>query len=207
MKTILQNGPRPLFAPLFVILLPFYATAAFAHAETGVAGGLVSGLLHPILGFDHLVAMVAVGLWGAQLGKPAIWLLPITFPIVMALGALAGVAGLPLPFVEIGIASSALVLGLMVALCLRPPFWVAAVMVGLFALFHGHAHGMEVPSAVNPLAYGVGFVTSTGLLHLAGILIGVLVRWPAGDKLVRVCGVAVAAVGVLSLTLALGPSA
>lgn len=207
MKNILQNAPRPLLTPLFAILLPFYATAAFAHAETGVAGGLVSGLLHPILGFDHLVAMVAVGLWGAQLGKPAIWLLPITFPIVMALGALAGVAGLPLPFVEIGIASSALVLGLMVALCLRPPFWAAAVMVGLFALFHGHAHGMEVPSAVNPLAYGVGFVTSTGLLHLAGILIGVLVRWPTGDKLVRVCGVAVAAVGLLSLTLAFGPSA
>ena len=187
MKNNLQNGLRPLLTPLFAILLPFYATAAFAHAETGVAGGLVSGLLHPILGFDHL--------------------LPITFPIVMALGALAGVAGLPLPFVEIGIASSALVLGLMVALCFRPPFWVAAVMVGLFALFHGHAHGMEVPSAVNPLAYGVGFVTSTGLLHLAGILIGVLVRWPTGDKLVRVCGVAVAAVGLLSLTLAFGPSA
>ena len=207
MKNKLKNGSRPLLTPLFAMLLPFYATTAFAHAETGVAGGLVSGLLHPILGFDHLVAMVAVGLWGAQLGKPAIWLLPITFPIVMALGALAGVAGLPLPFVEIGIASSALVLGIMVALYLRPPFWAAAVMVGLFALFHGHAHGTELPSAINPLAYGVGFVTSTGLLHLAGILIGVLVRWPAGDKLVRVCGVAVAAVGLLSLTLAFGPSA
>ena len=203
MKKNLQND----FRPLLTILLLFYTATAFAHAETGVAGGLVSGLLHPILGFDHLVAMVAVGLWGAQLGKPAIWLLPITFPVVMAIGALAGVAGLPLPFVEVGIAGSALLLGIMVALCLKPPFWAAAVMVGLFALFHGHAHGTEVPSAVNPLAYGVGFVTSTGLLHLAGILIGVLVRWPAGDKVVRACGVAVAAVGLLSLTLVFGPSA
>ena len=97
MKKNLQND----FRPLLTILLLFYAATAFAHAETGVAGGLVSGLLHPILGFDHLVAMVAVGLWGAQLGKPAIWLLPITFPVVMAIGALAGVAGLPLPFVEV----------------------------------------------------------------------------------------------------------
>ena len=203
MKKDLQND----FRPLLTVLLLFYTTAAFAHAETGVAGGLVSGLLHPVLGFDHLVAMVAVGLWGAQLGKPAIWLLPITFPVVMAIGALAGVADLPLPFVEFGIAGSALVLGIMVALCLKPPFWAAAVLVGLFALFHGHAHGTEVPSAVNPLAYGVGFVTATGLLHLAGILIGVLVRWPVGDKVVRACGVAVAAVGLLSLTLAFGPTA
>lgn len=177
---------------------------AFAHTETGVGGGLASGLLHPILGFDHLVAMVAVGLWGAQLGRPAIWLLPITFPMVMAMGALAGIAGLPLPFVEIGIAASALVLGAMVAFNLRPPFPAAALIVGLFALFHGHAHGTEVPAAVNPLAYGVGFVTSTGLLHLAGIVIGVLVRWPAGARLVRACGVAVAAAGVLSLAMQLG---
>lgn len=203
MKTTLENGLRPPLT-LFVLL---YAAGASAHSETGVAGGLVSGLLHPILGFDHLVAMVAVGLWGAQLGKPAVWVLPITFPVVMAVGALAGVAGLPLPLVEVGIAGSALVLGAMVAFCLRPPFWAAAVLVGLFALFHGHAHGTELPSAVNPLAYGVGFVTSTGLLHLAGIAIGVLVRWPAGAKVVRACGVAVAVVGVVSLTLQLGPPA
>jgi urease accessory protein len=89
----------------------------------------------------------------------------------------------------------------MVAFSLRPPLWAAALLVGAFAVFHGHAHGTELPSAVNPLAYGVGFVTSTGLLHLAGILIGVLVRWPAGEKVVRACGVAVAAVGAVALAI------
>ena len=179
-------------------------SAAAAHSETGVAGGLVSGLLHPILGFDHLVAMVAVGLWGAQLGRPAIWLLPITFPMVMAIGALAGVGGMPLPLVEYGIALSAVVLGFMITFRIRTEFWIASIIVGAFALFHGHAHGTEVPSAVNPLAYGVGFVISTGLLHLSGILIGLLVRWPTGERVVRACGAAVASVGVLSLALTLG---
>ncbi len=172
---------------------------ALAHAEAGVAGGLTAGLLHPILGFDHLVAMVAVGLWGAQLRSPAIWLLPITFPMVMALGALIGVAGAPLPFVEFGIAASALVLGVMVAFSVRLPLAAAATIVGAFALFHGHAHGTELPGAANPLAYGVGFVISTGCLHLAGILIGLLVRWPAGERIVRACGAVVAGVGVFAL--------
>lgn len=193
--------PAPM---LFTAALLLAAGDALAHSETGVAGGLLSGLLHPVLGFDHLVAMVAVGLWGAQLGKPAIWLLPVTFPLVMAAGAIAGVAGVPLPFVETGIAASALVLGAMVAFDVRPPFAVAAVIVGLFALFHGHAHGTEVPSVVNPLAYGVGFVTSTGLLHLAGILIGLLVKWPNGARVVRGCGAVVAAVGIVSLVLQVG---
>lgn len=195
-----NRNPSLCRIPLSLVLL-LASTAAFAHTEEGVAGGLASGLLHPVLGFDHLVAMVAVGLWGAQLGQPAIWLLPITFPVVMAAGALLGVAGVPVPAVEYGIAGSAVVLGAMVAFSLRPPLWAAALLVGAFAVFHGHAHGTELPSAVNPLAYGVGFVTSTGLLHLAGILIGVLVRWPAGEKVVRACGVAVAAVGAMALAI------
>jgi urease accessory protein len=182
-------------APLGLLLL-LAAPEAFAHAEEGVAGGLISGLLHPVLGPDHLVAMVAVGLWGAQLGAPAIWLLPITFPIVMAIGGLLGVAGVPVPGIELGIALSALALGIMVAFSLRPPLWAAALLVGIFAVFHGHAHGTELPAAANPLAYGVGFVVATGLLHLAGILLGVLVRWPAGAKVVRGVGAAIAALGV-----------
>jgi urease accessory protein len=188
-------------ALLVIALLP---GLAMAHSEQGVAGGLVAGLLHPVLGFDHLVAMVAVGLWGAQLRQPAIWLLPITFPMVMALGALMGIAGIPMPFVEFGIAASALVLGVMVAFSIRPPLWAAATVVGVFALFHGHAHGTEVPSAANPLSYGVGFVISTGFLHLAGILIGLLVRWPAGERVVRACGAVVAGVGVFALAAAGG---
>lgn len=156
-------------------------------------------MLHPVLGLDHLVAMVAVGLWGAQLGNPALWLLPITFPIVMAAGALLGVLGAQLPLIELGIAGSALVLGVMVAWRVKPPLWVAALLVGAFAIFHGHAHGTEVPAAANPLAYGVGFVTSTGLLHLVGISLGALLRWPHGAAVVRWCGVGVAAVGAFYL--------
>jgi urease accessory protein len=177
---------------------------AFAHAEVGVAGGLLSGFLHPIYGIDHLVAMVAVGLWGAQLGNPAIWLLPITFPVVMAGGALLGVAGVPLPGIELGISTSAIILGAMVALALRPPLWIAALVVATFAIFHGHAHGTELPAAANPLAYGIGFVVSTGLLHLSGILLGLLVRWPLGASMVRLSGGGIAALGVYFLGLNLG---
>jgi urease accessory protein len=186
------------------LVMLIVAGNAHAHAEVGVAGGLVSGFLHPVFGPDHLVAMVAVGLWGAQLGSPAIWLLPITFPVVMAMGALLGLAGLPLPGIEIGVSGSALVLGAMVALALRPPFWVAAILVGIFAVFHGYAHGAELPEAVNPLAYGVGFVVATGLLHLCGILLGLLVRWPTGAWVVRFSGAGIASLGVYFLGLNLG---
>jgi urease accessory protein len=176
---------------------------ALAHTGMGVIGGFQSGFTHPIFGFDHVVAMVAVGLWGAFLGQPAIWLLPVVFPVVMAFGGLAGVLGVPLPGVEMGIALSAVALGAMVALALRPPLWVAAVLVGAFAIFHGHAHGTELPEAANPLAYGVGFVIATGLLHLSGIALGLLSRWPAGLQAVRVGGGAIACVGLYFLAGAL----
>lgn len=194
----------PLYLRLLALIFVFLPTLALAHAEEGVAGGFVTGVLHPLVGFDHLVAMVAVGLWGAQLRAPAIWLLPVTFPMVMAAGALLGVAGMPLPGVEVGIACSAVVLGIMVAFDIRPKLWIATAIVGAFAIFHGHAHGTEVPNAVNPLAYGVGFVVSTGCLHLAGILIGLLIRWPAGVQVVRASGGLVAIVGAFSLVSAAG---
>ncbi len=180
------------------------ALPAYAHAQVGVAGGFISGFLHPVFGFDHLVAMVAVGLWGAQLGRPAIWVLPIAFPAVMAIGGLIGVAGYPLPLVEIGIAASSLILGLAVAFALNVPLVLAGLVVAIFAVFHGHAHGMELPDAANPLAYGVGFVLATGLLHLCGIIIGLLVAWPMGAHAVRVCGVLIAAVGVYYLASSAG---
>jgi len=161
---------------------------AWAHAQTGAADGFATGFAHPLLGTDHVIAMVAVGLWGAQLGKPAIWLLPITFPLVMAFGGVLGVLGVAVPSVEIGIATSAIVLGAMIAATVRPPLWLAMAIVGMFAIFHGHAHGTELPAAVNPLAYGVGFVVATGLLHLSGILLGLSVAWPMGERAVRVCG-------------------
>lgn len=184
---------------VFVVCEP-----AFAHVEEGSANGLVSGLLHPIMGPDHLVAMVAVGMWGAQLGAPAIWVLPIVFPVVMAVGGLLGVFGVPLPFIEVGIAVSALLLGLAVAASFRAGLVVTAVLVGVFAIFHGHAHGTELPSSANALSYGIGFVISTGLLHLAGILIGALTQWPSGAIAVRACGALVAMTGAYYLALATG---
>ena len=169
-------------------LLLLAVTDVSAHSAEGLAGGFLSGLMHPVLGPDHVIAMVAVGLWGAFLGKPAIWLLPIVFPMVMAFGGALGVAGIPVPAVETGIAVSAIVLGAMVAFAARPPIWVAAVIVGAFAIFHGHAHGTELPGAANPLAYSLGFVIATGLLHLCGIAFGALAHWPAGKVAVRAGG-------------------
>jgi urease accessory protein len=177
---------------------------AFAHEQVGVAGGLASGLLHPLTGMDHLIAMVAVGIWGAQLGTPAIWVLPITFPIVMAFGGVLGVLRVPLPMPEVAIALSALVLGAAVAIRLRLPFAAAAVVVAVFAVFHGHAHGAELPGSANPLAYGAGFVIATGLLHLCGILIGTLTRWPAGGRLIQGLGVVIATLGGYFLMRSLG---
>ena len=173
---------------------------ASAHETAGVAGGFISGFLHPILGWDHVAAMVAVGLWGAFLGNPAIWVLPVVFPMVMAFGGALGVVGVPVPAVETGIAASAVVLGAMVAFKVRPPIWVAGVIVAAFAIFHGHAHGTELPNAANPLSYSVGFVISTGLMHLCGIAFGLLVRWPAGKIAVQAGGGLIALAGVGFLT-------
>ncbi len=175
-----------------VLLLP---SLAAAHSESGIIGGFESGFLHPLTGLDHIVAMVAVGLWGAFLGQPAVWLLPVLFPIVMALGGAAGILGIPLPHVEIGIALSGIVLGLMVALAARPPLWVAAVLVGFFAVFHGHAHGTELPNAANPATYAAGFVLATGMLHLSGIAFGLLTRWRVGLVAVRGGGVIICLIG------------
>jgi len=182
---------------MLALLLP--SDPAAAHTEAGVPGGLLSGFLHPLFGLDHLVAMVAVGLWGAQLGRPGIWVLPITFPAVMALGAVLGVIGVPLPANELVIALSALVLGFAVTMALRVPFWAAALVVGVFAVFHGYAHGRELPAASNALAYGVGFVVATGMLHATGILIGTLTRWRTGAHAVRALGAGIAGLGAVFL--------
>src|SRR5215510_8796784 len=130
---------------LLALVLTLATVPALAHSENGVAIDFMGGFLHPIFGPDHVVAMVAVGLWGAFLGAPAIWLLPVVFPLVMAIAGAFGVLGVPLPGVEIGIAVSAIMLGAMVALAAKPPLWIAAVLVGAFAIFHGHAHGAELP--------------------------------------------------------------
>ena len=181
---------------IFAALL--FATPAFAHTGEG-SGGFLAGLAHPVFGPDHVVAMVAVGLWGAFLGQPAIFLLPIVFPLVMAFGGVLGILGVSLPAVETGIASSAIVLGAMVALAARPPLAIAAVLVGAFAIFHGYAHGRELPDGANAVAFSAGFVIATGLLHLTGITFGLLTRWPAGRLAVRGAGGVIALVGLAYL--------
>ena len=175
------------------------APGAHAHVESGGAGSLLSGFLHPITGLDHVVAMVAVGLWGAVLGAPAIWLLPVAFPMVMAFGGVMGLLDLPLPGVETGIALSALVLGGLVMLQQRLPLVVAGVLVGLFALFHGYAHGVELPEGADALLFSLAFVGATGLLHLVGIGLAEARRLAWGHRLLQVVGAVIAVVGVWSL--------
>jgi urease accessory protein len=143
--------------------------------------------------------MIAVGIWGAQLKRPAIWILPVAFPLVMSFGGLLGIRGVPLPGVEIGVAASAVVLGIVIALELRPPLWVAALIVSAFAIFHGHAHGAELPEAASPLTYALGFVLATGLLHVSGILIGLVDLLPAGSRLLRTAGGLIATTGLVLL--------
>lgn len=198
----MKRIPHPLhkaIAAAAFALVTLAPSVASAHTTEGAAGGFASGFHHPIGGLDHVVAMVAVGLLGAILGGRAMWLLPVVFPVVMAFGGALGVLGVPIPFVEIGIALSGVVLGLLVLTWKKPPLTAAAVIVGVFAIFHGHAHGTELPESANPITYAMGFVIATGLLHLAGIAFGLLDKWPWGRMAVRAGGGAIAAVGAAFL--------
>jgi urease accessory protein len=177
-------------------LLLCFAATANAHSGEGVAGGFLSGFLHPLSGLDHLLAMVAVGIWGATLGRPLVWALPVAFPMLMVVGGVLGIAQIPLPYVEIGIAVSVIVLGLSIASAWRAPMVVAVGIVALFGVFHGHTHGTELPTTAAPAAYAAGFVISTGLLHLGGIAIGLVKELPRGEQVLRAGGGVIAAAGV-----------
>ena len=191
--------PASLRAVVFAVPMLFVALQVSAHTGDGINSGFASGFWHPIYGWDHVVAMVAVGLWGAFLGKPAIWILPVVFPLVMAFGGALGVLGVPIPAIETGIALSGVVLGLLIAFAVKAPIWVASVIVGVFAIFHGHAHGTELPEAFSPYGYAVGFVIGTGLLHLVGVAFGFLTTSSAGRMAVRGAGGVIAAVGAAFL--------
>jgi len=180
-----------------------WAQVTWAHIEGGQAAGFITGLQHPWSGLDHVLAMIAVGLWGAQLGNPAIWLLPIAFPMMMAMGATMGLLGIPVPGVEIGIALSAIVLGTMILVEVRPNLAVAIAIVGVFAIFHGHAHGTELPLGQSGLLYSMGFVIATGCLHALGIALGLVNGLPAGKLALRGAGSFIAAMGVFFLWRAL----
>lgn len=153
-------------------LLP---TAAFAHPGAHHASGLIQGFMHPVSGIDHILAMVLVGLLAWQIGGRALWMVPATFLAVMAAAGAAGVAGMDIPLVETGIALSVVVLGAVVASGVRAPLAVAMGLAGLFAIFHGHAHGAEMPSDAAGLSYGLGFLVATAALHLGGIGAGVAI--------------------------------
>jgi urease accessory protein len=174
--------------------------AASAHTGIGGTAGFAHGFLHPVGGLDHVLAMVAVGLFAAQLGGRALWAVPATFVAVMVLGGALGAAGMALPLVELGIALSVVVLGLVV-LAGRPwPLSLAMALVGTFAVFHGHAHGAEMPVGASGLAYGLGFVAATTLLHAAGVGLGLprLAEASAG-RLTRASGAAICLAGLMLL--------
>jgi urease accessory protein len=179
-----------------LLALAALAIASPAHAHIiGAAGaGLTQGFSHPFAGLDHILAMVAVGVWAAQTGRPAQWVLPVVFPLAMAVGGLLGMAGVPVPGIEAGIAASVLGIGLLIALRAKPPLALSIALVALFALFHGHAHGTELPQAASPLLYGLGFLAATAILHLIGI--GFVMRLPKGMTAIRVGGGAIAAAGI-----------
>lgn len=190
-----ERASRMLLLSFFItfLLLP---SAALAHEGTGLAGGLVAGFLHPLYGLDHMLAMVAVGLWGAFLGRPLVVLLPILFPAMMTVGGGIGMLGLPLPMVELGIALSVVTLGAVILLAVRAPVAVATSIVAAFALFHGYAHGLELPAAADPVGYSAGFVLCTGLLHVAGITLGLLKSTRAGTLVLRGGGGLIALSGI-----------
>lgn len=190
-------------------LTRFLALAAFAlpvlaHAHPGHDGheltwDFAGGASHPLLGLDHLIAMVAVGLWAAQLGGRSRWLLPVAFVGFMVLGALAGHAGQTFPGVEQAIAASILVLGLLIAATVRLPLAAGMAVVGGFALFHGVAHGAEMPATAGGLAYGLGFAVTTALLHAIGLGVGSAIK--ERQQAVRIAGGAVALAGALAFAL------
>jgi urease accessory protein len=200
----MRNTMRPARLALLVVITAV-ASGAFTHAALahigGHAGGFSNGLAHPFYGADHVLAMVAVGLWASQLGRPALWLLPVTFPLVMAVGFALGVAGVALPWVEIGIAGSVIALGALIAFALRPSIAFSAAMIGLFALFHGHAHGTAWPAHGTALTFALGLMLATVILHGVGLAVGLLAFRPIGRIAMRTAGGAIAALGVVLLVL------
>jgi urease accessory protein len=181
------------------LMLGLAAAPAEAHSGTGLAGGFVSGFAHPFGGADHLLAMASVGLWGAFLGRPLVYLLPVVFPLMMVVGAVFGMTGVPMASVETGIALSVLVLGSCIALAFRAPLWLAMAIVALFAIFHGCAHGRELPSAADPAGYSLGFVLATGSIHIAGITLGLVKARAGGEAAIRIAGGAIGLTGLAFL--------
>jgi urease accessory protein len=182
-----------------IAALALRPTQALAHVIQGPVGEFEGGFAHPLTGLDHFLAMFAVGVWGAPMGGRSVWALPVAFPLVMTIGGFAGMADPGLPYVEIGIALSVLVLGLAIACRWRPIEIVPLFLIAMFALCHGYAHGVELPSAADPAAYAAGFVLATGLIHVCGIGVGLALGKPLHGWLARGIGGLIAAGGVFYL--------
>ena len=179
------------------VITILFATPAWAHTGAGASGGFLHGFTHPLSGLDHFLAMVAVGMWSAFLGRPLVWVLPVTFPLIMIVGGAFAVLGVPVPMVEGLIAASVVVLGVAILVGWRAPAAVAVAMIATFGFVHGYAHGTELPHAALPAAYASGFVLATVLLHLSGIALGLaLTRQPVGMMPLRTVGALIAATGV-----------
>jgi len=181
----------------FLVLCSLFIVPSLAHAHVGIGqtGGFGHGFSHPLGGLDHLCAMLAVGLWAAQMGGRALWAVPLAFVTVMALGGILGMAGLNLPSVETGILLSVLLLGVLVAASVRLPLAPSVAIVAFFAIFHGFAHGAEMPANASGIAYAAGFAFATALLHLCGIGLGIAIQRLATPQFVRFAGAAVVLVG------------
>lgn len=183
--------------PLVVLLLAGIAPSlARAHDGTPQTGGLLHGFAHPMGGLDHLCVMLAVGIWAAQRGGRATWLVPLTFLGVTAVGASLGMMGVSIPFVDQGIVASVLVLGVLIAAAAQLPLRAGAILVGLFAIFHGHSHGVHMAATASGLAYGAGFMLATAMLHALGISTTLLVRRQGQMPLLRYAGGALAGWGM-----------
>jgi len=180
---------------LIAVIALTLAPAAQAHIIGVQGGGFSAGFAHPFTGLDHMLAMIAVGLWASQLGGRARWAVPLAFMGAMTVGAGLALAGVKLPMVETGIASSVLVLGLLIAFAARLPVAVSAVLVGAFAVFHGHAHGNELPQAASEALYGGGFLLATGALHVFGLGLGARMHRLLDPVWLRTLGGGIAAMG------------
>lgn len=187
---------RSILLALGLSLIP---TVAYAHDGSQVPfGGFLAGLVHPVLGYDHLLAMLSVGILSAQIGGRAIWTVPATFVSVMAVGGALGYINIGLTATEVGIAASLIILGLIIAAEQRLPVRLAMLGVGFFAIFHGYAHGSEIPTTTQPVLYALGFLTGTALIHIAGVVIGDIAKhYERGRLILRVGGALIAVTGVL----------
>ncbi|MCI2965321.1 HupE / UreJ protein [Shewanella baltica] len=180
---------------LLLLLTLCWIAPVSAH-EIHSGGGFMSGFNHPVLGFDHLLAMLSVGMLSTQLGGRAIWTVPLAFVVFMLVGGILGLYAIAVPFVEIGIALSVLLLGLAIAFDRQIPQLFAMAFVGVFAIFHGHAHGAEMPALASPVLYALGFLFGTAVIHLGGVMIGLGMQRMTGQRnLMRVTGAAIAAMG------------